>query len=291
MKIIVIGSKGMLGRDLMPRLKAKGLNVRGFDIDELDITRSDKILPCFVPFDPDVVINCAAYTAVDKAESEPELAFAVNSEGPANLANACKELNIPFIHISTDYVFDGNGEKPYCEDDPVNPLGVYGQSKWGGEEAVRSRLKEHLIVRTSWLYGVHGNNFVKTILRLCREKEELSVVADQKGCPTWTGDLSDALVELIDRIKNRSVSMPWGTYHFCGSGSTSWYEFALAIVEEARKRETFGLLRILPITTSEYPTPAKRPMRSVMDCRKIQETFDIHPKQWEKSLGHFWRRP
>lgn len=173
MKVVIIGNKGMLGRDLVERLWDAGFDLIGVDIGELDITRLDNVLDCLRSFDPDFVINCAAYTAVDKAESEPELAFAVNSDGPAHLAHVCSRLKCPLIHISTDYVFDGNAKKPYCEDDPVNPLGVYGQSKWKGEEAVRRRLKEHLIVRTSWLYGVHGHNFVKTMLRLAREKDEL----------------------------------------------------------------------------------------------------------------------
>jgi len=284
MKILVIGNKGMLGRDLQSRLQNAGYILKGLDIDELDITRSGHILPLFEPFGPNLVINCAAYTAVDKAESEPELAFAVNKDGPANLADACKKLKIPLIHISTDYVFDGNAKRPYREDDPVDPLGVYGESKWEGEESVRSRLKEHLIVRTSWLYGIHGTNFVKTILRLAREEEELKVVADQEGCPTWTGDLSDAIVAMADPLsKDRSGTL-WGTYHFCGSGTASWYDFARAIVQQALKRESLRALHLTPIATADYPTPAKRPKWSVLDCTKIERVFGIRPKQWREGL-------
>jgi len=284
MKILVIGNKGMLGRDLQSRLQNAGYILKGLDIDELDITRSGHILPLFEPFGPNLVINCAAYTAVDKAESEPELAFAVNKDGPANLADACKKLKIPLIHISTDYVFDGNAKRPYREDDPVDPLGVYGESKWEGEESVRSRLKEHLIVRTSWLYGIHGTNFVKTILRLAREEEELKVVADQEGCPTWTGDLFDALLALVDRINKDRTGILWGTYHFCGAGSTTWYDFARAIVQQASKRESLRALRLTPITTAGYPTPAKRPKWSVLDCTKIERVFRIRPKHWHEGL-------
>jgi len=276
MKIILIGNQGMLGRDLQSRLQNASYVTKGLDIDELDITQPDDIL--------DLVINCAAYTAVDKAESEPELAFSVNRDGPANLSDACKKLKIPLIHISTDYVFDGNAKSPYREDDPTGPVGVYGESKWAGEEAIRSRLREHLIVRTAWLYGVHGNNFVKTILRLAHEKSELRVVADQEGCPTWTGDLSDALLAVVDRIYRDRTGLLWGTYHFCGSGTASWYDFARAIMQQASKRESLRALRLTPITTSEYPTPAKRPKRSVLDCTKIERVFSICPKQWREGL-------
>ena len=284
MKIIVTGHKGMLGRDLMPRLEEAGFSLKGLDIEDMDITRSGDILPRFESFKPDLVINCAAYTAVDKAESEAELAFSVNKKGPANLSRACKTTRIPFIHISTDYVFNGNAKRPYREDDPISPLGVYGRSKWEGEEAVRSLLEQHIIIRTSWLYGVHGQNFVKTILGLAEEKEEIRVVDDQKGCPTWTGDLADALVSIVQRIDKGSNEVSWGTYHFCGSGIASWYAFAIAIVKEASRRSSLKVSRILPIPTSDYPTPAKRPMWSVMDCSKIKDTFDINPKKWEKSI-------
>jgi dTDP-4-dehydrorhamnose reductase len=284
MKILLIGNQGMLGRDLQPRLEEAGFSLKGLDIADMDITRSDDILPHFESFGPDLVINCAAYTAVDKAESEAELAYSVNKDGPANLSSACKKIRIPFIHISTDYVFNGNAKRPYREGDPVSPLGAYGRSKWEGEEAVRSLLEQHIIMRTSWLYGVHGHNFVKTIIRLSHEKEEIRVVADQKGCPTWTGDLSDALVILVQRIDKGSREVSWGTYHFCGAGKTSWYELALAVVKEASRRSSLKVLSVLPIPTSDYPTPAKRPMWSVMDCSKIQDTFDIKPKKWEKSL-------
>lgn len=284
MKVLATGDKGMLGRDLVERLRNSGFNLMGVDIGELDITQSDNVLDCLRSFNPDLVINCAAYTAVDKAESEAELAFSVNRNGPANLSKACKEIRIPFIHISTDYVFNGNAKRPYDEDDPVSPIGAYGRSKWEGEEAVRSFLKEHIIIRTSWLYGVHGHNFVKTILRLAEEKDEIRVVDDQTGCPTWTGDLADALVSLVQKIGEDSNKVSWGTYHYCGAGKTNWYEFAVAIVKEASRRSCLKVSRVSPIPTSDYPTPARRPMWSVMDCSKIQDTFEIKSKKWETSL-------
>jgi dTDP-4-dehydrorhamnose reductase len=284
MKIILIGNQGMLGRDLQSRLQNAGYNVKGLDIDELDITQPEAILPLLEPYGADLVINCASYTAVDKAEAEPELAFAVNRDGPANLSDACKKLEVSLIHISTDYVFDGNAKRPYREDDPVDPLGVYGQSKWAGEKAVRSRLKEYLIVRTAWLYGVHGNNFVKTILKLAREKEELTVVADQKGCPTWTGDLADALVAMAGQIHENPRPIRWGTYHFCGNGFTTWYDFAEAILKQGRLFENLRAVPVVPITTAEYPTPAQRPKWAVLDCTKIERVFGIRPKHWQEGL-------
>jgi dTDP-4-dehydrorhamnose reductase len=284
-KIIVTGSAGMLGRDLMERLAGAHFTAVGLTSAELDITRATEVSACMVDTHPDLVINCAAYTDVDKAESEPSRAFMVNRDGAANLADACKYKNIPLIHVSTDYVFNGKGERPYQETDGANPVNVYGRSKWEGEEAVRRRLRRHLIVRTAWLFGVHGKNFVKTILRLARERDELRVVADQYGCPTWTGDLADGLVEMVRLIYQRADRVEWGTYHFCGAGQTSWHGFAQAIIREGNKREQLKVKSILPITTLDYPTPAARPLRSVLDCRKLSENFRIAPPGWQHGLA------
>jgi dTDP-4-dehydrorhamnose reductase len=285
MRIILLGNRGMLGRDVQSRLQNASYTIKGLDIDQVDITQQDSILPLIEPFNPALIINCAAYTAVDKAESEPKLAFSTNRDGAANLAAACEKLGVPLVHISTYYIFDGNSERPYDEEHPPNPLGIYGQSKWEGEKAVRSLLKQHLIVRTAWLYGVHGNNFVKTILRLAREKNELRVVADQVGCPTWAGELADTLAALAARIQKDRRDTLWGTYHFCGSGIATWYDFAQAIVQEAAKWERLSASRVTPITTADYPTPAKRPKWSVLDCTKIERVFGIRPKQWRQGLG------
>jgi len=280
----------MLGQDLRPRLERAGFQVFGLDVigsapAHLDITRAEKILPLFKNLAPALVINCAAYTAVDRAESAPDLAQAVNQGGAGHLADACRDLGIPLLHLSTDYVFDGQSRLPYREDDPVNPLNVYGLTKWQGEEAIRSRLAAHLIVRTSWLYGVHGQNFVKTILRLAPEKEELRVVADQCGCPTWTGDLAEALIVMARRIRDGRDAINWGTYHFCGAGWTTWHGFAQAIVQEAQRRD----VRVLPITTPDYPTPARRPGWSVLDCQKIGVFFNITPRPWREGLADMLR--
>ena len=284
MKVLLIGNKGMLARDLEPRLIKAGHNVNGIDIDELDITNAGDVNLCINSVCPDAVINCAAYTAVDKAESETELAYAVNKNGPKNLAAACGKQGIPLLHISTDYVFDGNATKPYKEDDRVNPLGVYGKSKWEGEEAVRNYVDNHIIIRTAWLYGSNGNNFVKTMIRLAKEKEEIRVVCDQKGCPTWTGDLADAIVSIINKINTEPESVNWGTYHYCGDGITTWCDFTRSIVEKAGQRESLKIKNIEPIPTCEYPTPATRPIWSAMDCSKLYEAFGITNRNWELGL-------
>jgi dTDP-4-dehydrorhamnose reductase len=285
MKILISGCRGMLGQDLVPSLKKAGFNLQCVDIEEMDITKANAVLERVGSVEPDVVINCSAYTAVDKAESEQELAFAVNRDGPGHLAGACSKLVIPLVHISTDYVFDGQSSRPYREDDLTNPIGVYARSKLEGEEEVRRRLDRHIIIRTSWLFGVNGNNFVKTILRLATERDLLRVVNDQKGCPTWTGDLAEALVRIIERLSEKRNATPWGTYHYCGHGATTWFDFAVDIVENVRRRKEFRVSEIMPIPTSEYPTPSKRPMYSVLDCTKIRREFGIEPKPWKEGLG------
>lgn len=231
------------------------------------------------------MINCAAYTAVDKAESEPDIAFKVNRDGSANLAIACNKLNIPLLHISTDFVFNGNSKHPYSENDLADPLGTYGRSKWEGEQAIRLHHSKHIIIRTAWLFSIHGNNLMKTMLRLAHEREEISVVHDQFGCPTWTGDLADALVTIVLKLKNKEKFNHWGTYHFCGAGHTTWYGFTCAIVDETLKYESLKLRTITPITTEQYPTPAQRPAWSVLNTEKITSVFGIDPLPWKKALS------
>ncbi|NLI83150.1 MAG: dTDP-4-dehydrorhamnose reductase [Deltaproteobacteria bacterium] len=282
--VLVIGHLGMLGRDLMKQLERNGLKGLGLDLPDVDITNGDQVRRILVDRRPAVVVNCAGYTAVDKAESEPGPAFAINRDGPGNLADACRSAGASLIHISTDYVFDGRADRPYVEEDPVNPLGVYARSKWEGEEIVRKRLPEHLIVRTAWMFGVQGGNFVKTILRLSEEREELKVVCDQVGCPTWSMDLAGALVALATRILKGYTPIAWGTYHFCGAGKVSWHGFAREIVEEGRRHRALKVKNILPIPTTDYPTPAARPLWSVLDCRKIAGTFGIVPPSWRIGL-------
>lgn len=285
MQVLVVGSNGMLGQELLLRLNRSEHDVVGLDIPDIDITDGVGLRSKVEKLSPDLVINCAAYTAVDRAESEVESAFSVNRNGSANLAGVCNRQGAALIHVSTDYVFNGNRRAPYRETDPTNPLGIYGQSKWAGEEAVRGELTEHLIVRTAWLFGTRGRNFVKTILRLSREREEVRVVADQFGCPTWTGDLAEALVSIAHRLGRNRAPIRWGTYHFCGSGNTTWHGFAGAIVAEGRRREPLRVKRIIPIATAEYPTAAARPAWSVLDCGKIERNFGIVPNKWQDGLS------
>jgi dTDP-4-dehydrorhamnose reductase len=284
--IVVVGSSGMLGWEVVESLKSAGLKVTPLNTRFIDITKRDSTRSVLGGIgSPGLLINCAAYTAVDKAESEPEAAFAVNRDGPANLADECERLGIPLIHISTDYVFNGKSDRPYREEDAADPQSVYGRSKWEGEEAVRCRLARHIIVRTSWLYGLRGRNFVKTILKLGKEREELKVVSDQYGCPTWSFDLAGCLVRIAERVLSSPGEVPWGTYHFCGEGITTWYHFAFAILDEARRRESTRIARVSPVPSSSYPTVAARPGYSALDCGKIEASFGIAPPPWEKSLA------
>ncbi len=284
MKILVIGSNGQLGWELCRRGKNNGFDITPLDIPEFDITDPVAVNKAVKQPDISLVINASAYTAVDRAESEPELAFAINRDGPAYLASSCAEAGIPLIHISTDYVFDGTKEGPYLETDPVSPMGVYGKSKAEGEAKVREILKEHIIIRTAWLYGIHGNNFVKTMLRLGKEKETLRVVADQYGCPTCAADLAEAILTIAGQIKGRH-NIPWGTYHYCGEGKTTWHGFAEKIFELAGQYDSLLIKKVEPVTTAEYPTPSKRPLNSVMDCTALTKNFGVSPTQWQESLA------
>ena len=282
--IAIIGSSGQLGWELVRLGERRGLPILALDYPEIDITDPATIDARFDSTKIDLIVNAAAYTAVDRAESEPEEAFAVNCDGPANLAERCRDRNISLIHVSTDYVFDGTKLGAYVEEDPVAPLGIYGASKAAGEEKVRERLSEHVIVRTAWLCGVHGHNFVKTMLRMGREKDALRVVSDQFGCPTFAADLAEAIFEVVKQVE-MSKSMPWGTYHYCGRGETTWHAFAEAIFEIAGQYEKFAVKEVLPISTAEYPTPVKRPANSVLDCLKIERHFGIRPRPWRESLA------
>jgi dTDP-4-dehydrorhamnose reductase len=261
-----------------------GLDLPGFDITDFSTVKK-KVRQAGIS----LVINAAAYTAVDQAESEPKLAFAVNRDGPAYLASCCAEVGIPLLHVSTDYVFDGNKKGPYFETDPVSPLGVYGKSKAAGETEVRGHLKEHIILRTAWLYGINGHNFVKTMLRLGREKEVLRVVADQYGCPTYAADLAEVILTVAAQIGEQR-DIIWGTYHYCGKGVTTWHGFAEKIFDLAREHCSLAVKEVIPITTPEYPTPAKRPANSVLDCSLFTKHFAVHPRPWQESLADMINR-
>lgn len=233
---------------------------------------------------PDLVFNATAYTAVDKAESDAEAAFAINRDGPGHVAAACAAAGAALVHVSTDYVFDGEKGAPYTEEDPVAPLGVYGQSKEAGEQAVRAHLDRALIVRTAWVFSAHGHNFVKTMLRLAAERDELRVVADQHGCPTPAADLADALVHAAWRCLEDKTESLWGTYHFCGAGPTTWQGLAEAVV--ARQAPVTGRRPpVRAITSAEFPTPVKRPANSVLDTGRFTAAFDRPPRPWQEGLS------
>jgi dTDP-4-dehydrorhamnose reductase len=289
MKYLIIGSNGQLGWEVCRQGKNKGIDILGLDLPEFDITDPSAVKKAVHQDGVSLVINASAYTAVNRAESEPEVAFAVNRDGPAYLADYCAEIGIPIIHISTDYVFDGSNKRPYLETEPVSPLGIYGKSKANGETEIRNKLKEHIIIRTAWLYGLHGNNFVKTMLRLGKEKEVLSVVADQYGCPTYAADLADAILMIATQISEQH-DITWGTYHYCGRGVTSWHGFAQEIFYLANRYDKFQVKELMPITTSEYPTPAKRPENSSMDCSLIKRNFGISLRPWQESLADMVHR-
>jgi len=283
MKIFVIGSKGQLGHELLIQGNNSGYEILPADLPELDITDKTQVKHWLEKFRPSFVVNAAAYTNVDKAETEQNLAFAVNRDGPANLAEICALFKVPLIHISTDFVFDGKKSSPYIESDPIFPLSLYGKSKQEGENEVRSRLKNHIILRTAWLYGVHGQNFVKTILRLGKEKEVINVVADQFGSPTSAADLAEVILNIISKIKHSS-DIKWGTYHYCGLGITTWHKFAEEILNLASQYISIKTTNVKRISTAEYPTEAIRPCFSALDCSLIKKNLGINPKPWQDSL-------
>lgn len=283
MNLLITGAKGQLGGELMRQSPDRGFSPFPVDLPEVDITSPDHIRTAVKTSRASLVINCAAFTQVDMAESHIMDAFNVNSVGPAVLAHVCCEEQIPLIHISTDFVFDGNQKKPYRESDPVAPLSVYGRSKAVGEAVVEKTLSRHVIIRTSWLYALHGANFVRTILRLGAERDSVRVVSDQWGCPTCAADLADAILTVAAHIRDKS-EIAWGRYHYCGEGVLSWHEFAQAILDIAGKKIPLKTSHVEPITTEQYPTPAKRPVYSALDCAKIRAEFGVNPKPWRESL-------
>ncbi|WP_319525773.1 dTDP-4-dehydrorhamnose reductase [uncultured Desulfosarcina sp.] len=283
MTVLIIGNKGQLGWALERCAESHDIETVGVDLPELDMTHAKALDQLVARERWTAVVNAAAYTAVDKAESDAATAFAVNRDGVAHLADACGEHDLPLIHISTDYVFNGTATSPYQPDDPIDPLGVYGQSKAAGEKVLRERLDRHLIIRTSWLYGIHGNNFVKTILRLARERKELRVVADQYGCPTYAGDLAEAIIKIVKQwLRNKELS--YGTVHYCNRGVVSWHQLAQQAIQSASRYEKFQVETIVPITTEEYPTPTPRPAYSALDCTRFTESFGIKTVDWKGSL-------
>lgn len=281
-RILITGIDGQLGEELQRVLSGvENLELMGVGRDRLDLSLPETIRQTVRQIQPHIVVNCAAYTAVDKAESEPELAHQVNGIAPGILAEELQKLDATLIHVSTDYVFDGTQSHPYQETDPTHAIGVYGASKLAGEQAILQTDARAIILRTAWVYGVGGiGNFVKTMLRLGGDRPELRVVADQIGSPTWTGDIANAIAGLI--AQHRDLS---GIYHFTNSGVASWYDFAVAIFEEAQKLEfPLSIERVIPITTAEYPTPAKRPAFSVLAGQKIASVLGQPAPHWRHSL-------
>lgn len=283
--ILVFGRKGQVARELAGLAGATGraMTVAGREtLDLTDLTVGYAVDDLIAAVAPSAVINAAAYTAVDRAEREPDAAFALNRDAPAAMAAACAARDLPFVHFSTDYVFDGTLDRPYGETDPTGPTGVYGASKLAGEQAVTAAGGRAIILRTSWVYGVHGSNFVKTMLRLALDRDEISVVADQIGRPTWSRDCAEAAVLALETLRDTPALA--GVYHLSGAGDASWADLAA---------ETFDLsarlggptARVLPITTADYPTPAKRPANSRLDCGKIETALGWRSLPWRDSLA------
>jgi dTDP-4-dehydrorhamnose reductase len=281
-KVLVFGAGGQVGHEVRRALWPQGFTVAPFDRAAADVADGVAVAAALARERPDLAVNLAAYTAVDRAESEPDLAWKINCAGAALVAACCGDADIPLVHFSTDYVFDGAKPAPYAEDDPVAPLGVYGASKEAGERAVRAALARHVILRTAWIYGVHGTNFVKTILRHAAREPVLRVVADQTGAPTAAADLAAALVAIARQIADGREC--WGTFHLTGAGAASWHGFAEAIVTSAApflgRRP-----RVEPIASAEYKAAARRPANSLLDCRKIEHAYGIRPRPWQDGLA------
>ncbi|MDX1709259.1 MAG: dTDP-4-dehydrorhamnose reductase [Desulfobacterales bacterium] len=283
MKVLITGAHGQLGRELVRLGASVDVEVHDCNRHQLDITNKKSIEQVLAPISPGVVINAAAYTHVDRAETDSDLAYAVNAEGPRHLARYCAGHQLALIHISTDYVFDGSLNRPYKENDAVAPLGVYGRSKAQGETAVRSACPRHIIVRTSWLYGVYGQNFVKTILKLAAHKKTLQVVADQSGSPTSAADLASALLIIAQKIATGEKNA-WGTYHYCGAGITTWHGLAEKTIELAAAHTDIQTRRVEAISSAQWPTSAPRPPYSALDCTRLKRQFGIEAQPWLSSL-------
>jgi len=283
-KVMLVGKNGQVGRELAQRLIANKFDVLALDRQELDITQGTDVMRQVLEFGPNFIVNCAAYTAVDRAESEVEAAYQGNELGPKNLALAANESGAVLLHLSTDYVFSGSKDGSYCELDPVAPSGVYGASKLAGEKAIAETCRQHIILRTAWVFGAQGNNFVKTMLRLGRERDSLGVVDDQRGGPTYAGDIAAAIITIIQGVRVESFD-GWGVYHFSGFPYVSWFDFASAIFAEAEKQSLLSSSPVLtPLSSEQYPTPAERPKNSCLDGGKITQVFGVEPSNWSGAL-------
>ena len=282
MKILVLGSKGQLGQCLNDQLAHSEHDVFHTSREQIDIEDFEETKNKFIDIAPNVVINATAYTDVDKAEEKHDAAELINHRAVANISSICNQLDCWLIHISTDYVFDGNSKSPYKEENPTNPQGVYGESKLKGEVAIESSGCKYLIIRTSWVYSEYGNNFLKTMLRLGAERDELSIVGDQIGCPTYAQDIAKTIVSILCLLDLKSS--PSGIYHYCGDEPCSWHDFARAIFLEAAVKGLKTPSNVKYITTANYPTSAVRPAYSVLDCTKIGSYFDVTPSNWRDGV-------
>ena len=283
-KILVVGRTGQVAHELRRGAWPAGFAVDFLERPQIDLRRPDEVRDTVVSLRPEIVVNAAAYTAVDAAESDKDLAFAINRDGPAALADACREIGAPLIHYSTDYIFDGGKAGAYVEDDPVAPLSVYGASKAEGDAAIRERLDRHVILRTSWVYSATGHNFVKTMLRFGAERDRLGIVDDQHGAPTAAADIAAATIAICQALAAGREGC-FGTFNFCGSGVTSWHGFAREIFAGAAQRGLKTPRSVEPIASEAYPTPAPRPRNSVLDCRKIGRVYGIAAPPWQASLS------
>lgn len=284
MKIAIFGYQGQVGTSLTSALAKTSHELLTFDRSEVDFGNTSQVEDAILDGGPDLVINCCAYTAVDKAEEEASVADAVNHLGVAAMAKAAAEINCPVMHISTDYVYSGDEREPLTESATTHPLGRYGRTKLAGDVALAEQNRQHIILRTSWVFGEHGNNFVKTMLRLAASRDELSVVADQQGCPTYAGDIVNALLAFVEAYRSQK-QLPWGVFHCASRGETTWHGFAEAIFAQAVE---LGLLDKAPkvnaIPTSEFPTPAPRPAYSVLNTDKLEAFLGAPIDHWQSGL-------
>ncbi|MFS1510718.1 MULTISPECIES: dTDP-4-dehydrorhamnose reductase [unclassified Vibrio] len=287
MRVLITGCYGQVGSCLTQQLVNNGnITLCGLDREHLDITNQKAVSAAVAEFQPTVIINAAAHTAVDKAEEEVDLSYAINRDGPKYLAEAAQSVGAAILHISTDYVFEGNKVGEYVETDTTNPQGVYGQSKLAGEIAVAEACDKHIILRTAWVFGESGNNFVKTMLRLGENRDALSIVGDQFGGPTYAGDIASALIQIAKRI-TQGEAVEYGVYHYSGLPHVSWFDFAESIFDIAVEKGVLAKKpRLTSITTEQYPTPAKRPSNSRLSTHKITQAFSVEVSDWKAALNN-----
>lgn len=283
MKVLLLGQHGQVSQALQQSL-GRHIELTVLGREQLDLAKPHEIRQQVLQQRPALIINAAAHTAVDQAESEPELAFAINATAPGILAEAAAERDIPLIHYSTDYVFDGSKAAPYHEDDSPNPLSVYGRSKLAGEQAITAAGGSHLILRTSWVYSQHGKNFLLTMQRLLQEHDSLNVVNDQIGAPTWAGTIAQATAQLVEQWRTGQAG-PWGVYHLTARDETSWFGFANAIAGHLRSQGK-NVATLQPIASSAYPTPAQRPLNSRLDCSRLQKDWHVQLPDWQAALKY-----